>query len=187
MVSVKRLFIAVDLSDSLKNYLFQMTSSICKNDRDIRAIPADSIHITLKFLGETQISKIDKIAEAVRKTAGSFDKFTLSLSDSFGCFPKTDSARILFIPVADGNNKLKEIFNELENNLSKLKIKRENREFISHITVARIRNKKNISDIISNKKLDYSEKLICSKLTLFESLLKPSGAQYIILDEFELK
>lgn len=185
--ATKRLFIAVDLPDSAKNYLYKITSNLNKKDRDIRAITEGNIHLTLKFLGETQISKIEKIAEAVKMTAASFDKFNYAISSSFGVFPRVDSARILFVPVLDGEDKIKKVFLKLENNLNRINIKREDREFICHITVARIRNKKNIADAIGNIKIDYGKKLDCSKLTMFESILNPSGAEYIILDEFELK
>ena len=107
--AIKRLFIAVDLPDSAKNHLYKITSNLNKKDRDIRAITADNIHITLKFLGETQISKIEKIAEAVKITAASFDKFTYAISSSFGVFPRVDSARILFVPVLDGEDKNKDV------------------------------------------------------------------------------
>lgn len=185
--TAKRLFIAIILPNSAKNYLYKITSDLNRRDKDIRAIPAENVHLTLKFLGDTPTDKIHKIAEAVKKTAGSFDKFTYEISDNLGAFPGFNSARILFVPVSDGKVMIQKIFNNLEDNLSKIKIKKEGRNFICHITVARIREKKNIGETVKDLKLEYREKLLCSKLTLFESVLRSSGAEYIILEEFELK
>jgi len=183
----KRLFIAVDLPDSLKNYLYKTTSNLSKKDSDIRVTPASNIHITLKFLGEFKISRIEKLSAAIKKTASSFSNFSYTISDKLGAFPGINSARILFVSISDSENKIREVFKELEKNLAILNIKREDRKFISHITLARIRDKKDITDIIKDVKICYERKLDCSKLTLFESILKKTGAEYVILEEFDLK
>ena len=99
------------------------------------------------------------------------------------------SARILFAPVEDTAGQIANIFKALENNLAKIKIKKEERKFIPHITIARIRENLNIgtADLIKKISLNFKDSIICSKITLFESRLKPAGADYIILEEFALK
>ncbi|HEX7561158.1 MAG TPA: 2'-5' RNA ligase family protein, partial [Candidatus Humimicrobiaceae bacterium] len=81
------------------------------------------------------------------------------------------------------------VFKALENNLAKIQINKDERKFIPHITIARIRGKLNIgtADLIKKISLGYKGSIICSKITLFESRLKPAGADYIILEEFALK
>jgi len=183
----KRLFIAIDLPHDVKIYLHNIALNLNNRDRDIRAIPPENIHITLKFLGDTNISKIEKIMEAIKNASGDFQSFSYKIGKSLGAFPVAESARIVFAPVVEGSDKIVEIYKNLENNLSKIKIPKENRKFISHITIARIRNKKNISEILKNIELDYKNQHKCTKITLFESRLKPDGAEYIVACEAGLK
>jgi 2'-5' RNA ligase len=183
----KRLFIAIDLPHDVKKYLYDVALNLNNRDKDIRAIPPGSIHITLKFLGDTNISKIDKIAEAMKNAAGDFQRFSYEIGKSLEAFPAAESARIVFVPVLEGSDKIAGIYKNLENNLSRIKIPKENRKFISHITIARIRNKKNISEILKDIELDYKNQHKCTKITLFESRLKPDGAEYIITCEAGLK
>jgi 2'-5' RNA ligase len=93
----------------------------------------------------------------------------------------------LFAGAGPGADKIKELFHVLENNLAKIRIKKEERSFISHITVARAREKVDLSTIFESIKLSYPGTLHCDKLTLFESKLNPGGAQYTIIEEFALK
>ena len=81
------------------------------------------------------------------------------------------------------------VFKVLETNLAKIKIKKEERKFIPHITIARIKENLNIgtADLLKKISLNFKGSIVCSKITLFESRLKPSGADYIILEEFALK
>jgi 2'-5' RNA ligase len=75
----------------------------------------------------------------------------------------------------------------LEDNLSRIKIRKEKRNFSPHITIARIKDKKNIEKLINNHKMNPTNLLDCPGITLFESRLKPHGAEYIILGSYSLK
>ena len=183
----KRLFIGIDLPVELKKVLGNVANTICLKDRDIRATADNNIHITLKFIGDTNINKIDKIINAIRKTAENFNSFECKIENKIDAFPDYNSARIIFVPIGLGNDKINKIYDILEDNLSKIKIRKEERNFIPHITIARIKYKKNIKDAINNLNFDYESRIICDKLTLFESVLKQSGAEYINIDEIRLK
>lgn len=185
IIEQKRLFIAIDLPHDAKKYLYDTALNLNKIDKDIRAIPPESIHITLKFLGDTDISKIEKIAEAMKNAAGDFQRFNYEIGKSLEAFPVAESARIIFVPIMEGSDKIAVIYKNLENNLSKIKIPKENRKFISHITIARIRNKKNISEILEDIELDYKNQHKCTKITLFESRLKPGGQNILLLVKWD--
>ena len=187
IINVKRLFIAIDLPLNVKSYLHEQARKYFGGERAVRIIPAGNIHLTLKFLGDTDISKIQKVSMALRETACNFNCFDLKLSSKFEAFPSVHSPRILFAGVSLGADKIKELFHVMENNLAKIRIKKEERGFVSHITVARVREKVDLSIISENVKLSYPETLHCDRLTLFESKLNPGGAQYTIIEEFALK
>ena len=127
---------------------------------------------------------------AISDTAEAFGSFSFTLGTIIGSFPAyISSARILFVPVEDTAGQIANVFNSLENNLAKIKIKKDERKFIPHITIARIRENLNTgtADLIKKVSFNFKGSIVCSKITLFESRLKPSGADYIILKEFALK
>jgi len=183
----KRRFIAIDLPDDLKSSLYSETKDYFSREKAVRIIPAENIHLTLKFLGDTKSTKIPEISKAINEAAGNFDSFDFKVSSKLEAFPSSKSARILFAGVGNGSDLIKDFFKNLENSLSKIHIKKEERGFVSHITVARVREKINLSDMISVFELSFSKTVHCKKITLFESILSTAGSRYIIIEEFALK
>ena len=183
----KRLFVAIDIPEHIKKYLYETTDSLFSKDKEIRKIPYSNIHITLKFLGNVNLNKIEKIKNAIKETANNFCCFDYKIVNGLGAFPSFRSARIIFAEIKNGSDKIIEIYDKLEDNFSKIKIRKEKRKFIPHITIARIKRSKNIENLVKNIKLDLADAIKCCKLTLFESRLRPGGAEYIIIEEFSLK
>jgi 2'-5' RNA ligase len=189
-VDSKRLFIAITLPADLRVLLFESIKGLARQDFAIRPVAPECIHLTLKFLGSTDISRLREIMSAISDTAESIDSFSFTPGTIIGSFPdKISSARILFLPVEDNAGHIADVFKVLEDNLAKIKIKKDERKFVPHITIARIRENLNIDTAVSVKKisLNYVGSIVCSKITLFESRLKPTGADYIIIEEFALK
>ena len=183
----KRLFIAIDIPETVKNDIYSCAAGLFGKDRSIRIVPASNIHVTLRFLGNTNIGKIEKIEKAVKMTADSFKRFKYMITGSVNAFPGLSSARVVFLEIGDGNIQISEIYNLLDNNLSKVKIRKEGRKFSPHITIARIRDKKNIEELAGSRQVYQSRQLDCMDITLFESRLKPFGAEYAVIGRFSLK
>ncbi len=183
----KRLFVAIDIPEHIKKYLYETEDRLFSKDKGIRKIPCPNIHVTLKFLGNVNLNKIEKIKNAIKETTDNFCCFDYKIAGSLGAFSSFRSARIIFAEIKSGSDKIIEIYDKLEDNFSKIKIRKEKRKFIPHITIARIKRSKNIENLVKNIKLDLADTIKCCKLTLFESRLKPSGAEYIIIEEFSLK
>jgi RNA 2',3'-cyclic 3'-phosphodiesterase len=188
-VDSKRLFIAITLPADLRILLFESIKDLARQDFAVRPVAPDCIHLTLKFLGRVDLLNLQEIKAAISDTAEAIDSFNFTPGTIIGAFPEIRTARILFVPVEDTAGQIANVFKVLENNLVKVKIKREERNFIPHITIARIRDNLNIctADLIKKISLNFASNVICSKITLFESRLKPTGADYIILEEFALK
>jgi RNA 2',3'-cyclic 3'-phosphodiesterase len=189
-IDTKRLFIAITLPADLRILFFDSIKDLAGQDLAIRPVAPDCIHLTLKFLGSTDILMLREIMAAISDTVEAIDSFNFTLGTTIGSFPGSiSSARILFVPVEDTSGQITKVFNSLENNLAKIKIKKEERKFIPHITIARIRENLNAgsADLLKKISLNFAGSIVCSKITLFESRLKPTGVDYIILEEFALK
>jgi 2''-5'' RNA ligase len=186
-IDSRRLFIAIILPEDLRVQLFESIKELADHVPAVRPISPENIHLTLKFLGSTGTFMLREITSAIRNTAEGFESFSFAAGSIIGAFPNISSARILYVPVVDAAGHVADIFKVLEDNLATIKIKREERKFTPHITIARIKDELNIADFLKKITFDFKDGIICSKLTLFESRLKPSGADYIILEEFALK
>jgi RNA 2',3'-cyclic 3'-phosphodiesterase len=183
----KRLFIAIDVPETIKDEIYNIAEDILPGSKNLKLVSAPNIHITLKFLGSVDVKKIRKIKNAIRETSVLFDKFKYEVSGRVNAFPSPENARVVFIEIDKGGDQMCEIYNGLENNLSRVNIKRDKRGFSPHITIARLKNRENIEKLVTNQKKYLKIKLDCSEIFLFESRLKPEGAEYIIIDRFSLK
>ncbi len=183
----KRLFIALDTAEGVRRHLYEIAVKLNKEENDIRKISFSNIHITLKFLGSVNINKIDKIISAVKKTADNFEHFYYRLADRLDAFPGLLNAKVIFVPLKEGNENVIKVYNDLENNLSKIKIRKEKRNFIPHITIARIKNRINIEKIVNGLRVCKPGRINCNRIVLFESILKPTGAEYNIVKGCQLK
>jgi 2'-5' RNA ligase len=95
----------------------------------------------------------------------------------FGFFPNENYIRIVFI-ATDKEEILKKVAFELEEGLEKLGFPKEGR-FSSHLTLARLRSKKNLDCLKKEiKNIAIREKFVVSEITLFKSTLKPTGPVY---------
>jgi 2'-5' RNA ligase len=132
--------------------------------------------MTLKFLGEVQEEQIDKIKGIIMAIAGNFSRLELSVGN-FGFFPNENSPRVFFIST-DKEEILKEMSLQLEDKLEALGFPKEGR-FKPHLTIARIRSKKNI-DCLKNEIKDAATKakFAVNEIILFKSLLTSAGPIY---------
>lgn len=183
----KRLFIAIDIPGTVKDKIYNLAKDILTGSKNLKIVSAPNIHITLKFLGSTDVRKIGKIRNAVKETSDLFDRFKYEVSGRVNAFPAPENARVVFIEIDKGGEQICKIYNGLENNLSRVKIKREKRRFSPHITIARLKNRENIEKLITDQKKYLKVKLDCNEISLLESRLRPEGAEYIIIDRFSLK
>ncbi len=140
----------------------------------------ENLHITLKFLGETD-KKIDieaKIKEAVKQ----FSPFMVSLK-GIGAFPSPKRARILWIGVKEGVKHLTDLFVALEKKIHELGFEKEMRKFTPHITFARVKNGK----YSLSENIDFSfDPFPVNEVALFKSTLTPKGAIYETLSSSPL-
>lgn len=183
----KRLFLAIDIPEFVKDDIHKFVSILLGRDGQIRVLPSLNIHITLKFLGNVADDEIKKIEEASIIAAGKFKRFEYGIGSELGAFPSKKKARVIFLGIGMGGDYICRIYDELEKSLEGIKINREKREFFAHITVARTKIIKDVSKLLEDNRFDYGKKLECSEISLFESKLKSYGAEYINLCNFSLK
>jgi len=95
-----RLFIAIELPETIKSELAGIQSKLKASRADVKWVEPQNIHLTLKFLGYVQQDKIAAIKNAVDKIAGQTKAFNISLSE-IGAFPDLNSPRVIWVGIDD--------------------------------------------------------------------------------------
>lgn len=175
-----RLFIAIDLSEEAKEAVEKVKEEL-KGIKGVKPVAKDNLHLTLKFLGEVHDSKIDEIINALSQVK--FYSFKLSINKT-GAFPNEKKISVLWVG-AEPADPLIALKKEIDKALPGFK---DDHQFKSHITFARIKyiandsDKKKITDVLRRqiKKVDF----MADKFKLYKSTLTPEGPVYEVVKEF---
>lgn len=190
-----RLFIAVDLPKSLKELLFLLCEQK-KVIEGVNIVSKENLHITLKFLGEVSELMIPDISNKLREIANDFDPFVLKITHT-GVFPNLNFPKVVWIGMEKELTIIK-LANTIDEKLESLGFKREEKEFKSHITLARVKEPRNgryFFDLvnrrfrelsISHKDFKTSLKFEVKEFVLMKSTLTPKGSIYDVLQRFPL-
>jgi len=184
-----RAFIAIELNKETQSYLSNIQSELKETGADVKWVKSENIHLTLKFLGNIDVSKINQIKEILTKISRENTEFTVELSD-IGAFPKKEHPRVIWIAIEKNQDKVIKIVADLEERLMELGIAKEDRPFRAHLTLGRVKsnlNRLKLVEKLKNINISQRHSLIVNKLTLFKSTLTPGGPIYEILCESNLK
>lgn len=184
-----RLFVAVHLPDEMKEELHASFSSAVKRRvRGLRFPPPANVHITLKFLGETDDGLIPALEEALKIVSEKAGPFTMSAGGA-GAFPDVRRPRVIWAGVRNGQDKLVELAKAVERALEPLGFEPERRPFRGHITVARVKNPaaaKAVGEIVAANEGREFGSFEVESFSLVKSELKPDGAVYSDVNDFPL-
>ncbi len=174
-----RLFIAFDVSEEVKHYLIELQKQLPK---DSKLNLVKEFHQTLKFLGDVDEDKVDKIKASL--TNVNFIKFTAK-TDGIGVFPDEKMIRVVWVGL-EPKDKIVALQQEIESALLEM-FPKDNR-FHPHLTLARVKSIKDKKDFIKKlNKLTIKEiKFPVSSFKLIKSTLTPEGSVYGDVAEFAL-
>ena len=176
-----RLFIAALLPDDVRQSLGEFTNSIKPNIEGVKWEKREKLHVTLKFLGETEEKLANEISEIVGGLAQKYSPFSLSVTN-IGGFPGLDNPRVLYIGLSP-NEELSAFQREIESSLEPLGFAKESRRFVPHVTIGRVRKRFAIKAPVP---LPEKVKFEISSIGVIKSDLKPGGSLYTPLKLFEL-
>ena len=177
-----RAFISADIvpSEALVSVLGRLSSSRA----DLKTVKPELMHLTLKFLGEAEESLVDEIVNRMGKAAEGVQPFGIRLK-GMGAFPSMSNIRVVWVGIEDGGP-LERIAEELDESMSELGFEREKRGFKPHLTLARTRSARNITNVqeilMENAATDYGEYMV-DRVLLKKSVLTPKGPIYSTVRE----
>jgi len=184
-----RTFIAIDFEQKIKDELSLFIQKLQAVSSNVKWIKKSGMHLTLKFLGEIEEDKTAEIKSCLSKISKNHDSFSLQLKGTGTFPPGKKKPRVLWVGVEE-NKKLAKLQSDIERELAKLGFPPEKRPFHPHLTLGRIKASSQLGNIISylekNKDKSFGH-MVVKKTTFFLSILKPTGAEYKALAEFELQ
>ncbi|GMQ78423.1 MAG: RNA 2',3'-cyclic phosphodiesterase [Anaerolineae bacterium] len=178
-----RTFIAIDLSEGIRNYLGRVSQELNKylSKGDVRWVTPEKIHLTLCFLGETENDKLSDICDIMDESTRQVEPFELMLG-ALGCFPNAKRPRVIWVGFQASIEDLTSLQRGLEEKIVKLGWKAESRTYHPHLTLGRVKN----SPAVVRAQLPWEQEMSkrrvgVSAIMLYESRLKPSGPEYVLL------
>jgi 2'-5' RNA ligase len=195
-VTDRRLFVAVPLDEPA----FQTVTGIVEriradrqrvapNERDVRWVRMDGLHLTLRFLGPTPEAGVPAVAEAVRRAADGRDAFEIGI-DGGGAFPNPNRPRTLWLGVTRGTQDLAALAQAVDRELVLAGWPASERPFRAHLTVARsdgIRAGADVARRLAEDAAGLDLRSAADRLVLFESITGRGPARYEPLETVPLR
>jgi 2'-5' RNA ligase len=121
-----RLFIAIPLPESILRDISALQEEMKSffTGKEIRWVPVQNMHLTIKFLGGSDPADIEKIHAVMSDSAGGIDPFEVEVKGT-GVFPSSRSPRVLWVGCIEKNSFIINIKNNMENKLVKMGYKKE--------------------------------------------------------------
>ena len=175
-----RCFIAIELPEAVKSTLSGIEEELKKSKADVRWVKPDNVHLTLKFFGNIEEKKTEKIIEIMEGICNQYASFPIEIK-GMGTFPNIKSPRVLWVGI-EGNDTLKTLQKEIENRMESIGFEREDRAFTAHLTLGRFRSSIEKEGLLKAVKLHEKDTFVGSinvqSLSLIRSDLHPEGARY---------
>ena len=157
----------------------------------VALVRPDSIHLTLKFLGDISTAQVDAVQHAVTVAVSGIPELSLTLGRT-GVFPSSRSPRVLWVGLEGDLDGLADLQRSVEQATEALGFARERRPFSPHLTIGRVRNgarpeqTRSAMERLLAAKVPAAVRLDVRSVDLVRSILLPSGAIYETLAQFPL-
>jgi RNA 2',3'-cyclic 3'-phosphodiesterase len=179
----ERLLLAVELPRFAREHLVQGRKTWRKKiDGDIRWLPPLNLHLTLRFLGELEVSKSKLLSKNLATLAADTPVFQVSIG-KLCALPTPKEARVVCLTIEDSDHLLK-LVNDIESACQQLQLPKDKKSFQSQITLARSSEPQEIPDLKLSPGL---KGFMVKNFSLIESRLGQNGPTYHPLKKFELQ
>jgi 2'-5' RNA ligase len=179
-----RLFVALDISREIREPIAKLIRELKPLDDSWKWTSAKNLHVTLKFLGETPVEKLETVKESLRGVSSEFP--ILLKFKSLGFFPNERRPRVVWVGL-EAPTSLGKLAHSIDESLGNIGVPREDREFSPHLTLARNRKgalSPHLRDAIAHHSGQFFGEMTATSFHLIESRLKSTGAEYTTLESY---
>ncbi|MBM4264125.1 MAG: RNA 2',3'-cyclic phosphodiesterase [Deltaproteobacteria bacterium] len=184
---VIRAFIAVELAPSIIQNIDAAIDRLRPRLTNVRWVAPGNIHLTVKFLGDIPESQVDDLVAALTPVVRPFPRCTIN-AKGLGVFLDVKRPRIIWVGLA--SDALVALAAKVQACLLPLGFEPEKRSFTPHLTIGRWRQSdrapKDLPVALANwRSVDFGQSEV-NEIVLFQSILKPQGAEYRKLKVIQL-
>ena len=179
-----RSFIAIELPEEAKKGLARLRRELERDEHKfVKWMNPNGIHLTLKFLGNIPSKRVTEITEAIKEAAQGISPFHLEIS-GLGAFPSLREARVFWVGIGGQVDKLLKLQQNIDSALAVLGFAREERSFVPHLTLARLRpgasplERRNFGELVGSAAFEDKYHIEVEAVSLMRSQLTPAGAIY---------
>ncbi len=183
-----RLFLAIPIDKQILDALAGVVEKLRGSRGPVRWVRPEGMHLTLKFLGDTEPDRIEPLVQAITSGTRDIMPFPITVTGA-GAYPNLRRPRVLWAGVVENSGTLKRLARNIEEEAEKLGWERESRTFSPHITIGRVKGNMNIARLTAAMKEikdDHWGDQEVGELVLYSSELKPGGAVYERIHVFHL-
>ena len=178
-----RSFIAVELPVNIHQKLDEIIASLKgPHTSAVRWVPADNIHLTIKFLGDVSPANMDLLMKMLKAEVSLQHSFTIKVS-GVGAFPSPHRPRVLWVGII-APPQLGSLVRLVEAETTKLGYAPEERPLSPHLTLGRVSQNATpdqvhlVAEALAGVKVGDLGVAEVREVALFKSDLRPSGAEY---------
>jgi 2'-5' RNA ligase len=187
-----RSFIAIELPEEAKEGLARLRKELERDEHKfVKWVDPGGIHLTLKFLGNIPSKRVAEITKAVEEASRAISPFHLEIS-GLGAFPSLRQARVLWVGIGGEVDKLSRLQQNIDSALAALGFTKEERSFVPHLTLARIRQgtsppeRRSFGELVGSTIFEDKYHVEVGAVSLMRSQLTPAGAIYSCLSSVGL-
>jgi 2'-5' RNA ligase len=178
-----RSFLAVELPKPILGKIEEVQGDLRSTHADVRWASPDKIHLTLKFFGNIEESRIDLLFKAIEDPLRETQPFSVRVKGA-GAFPSLKNPRVVWMGLADGKEMLISLQKQIEERLEKIGFEPEDRPFQPHLTLGRMKSSRGKEELVRRME-KYGEEEFgvfqIERVALFKSDLRPTGPIYTLL------
>jgi 2'-5' RNA ligase len=180
-----RVFVAIDLDPEVRGRLNDLVGELRPRFRGARWVPAENLHLTLRFLGDAAEAAVDAVANGLAAELASTQGFVVEVR-GMGVFPDRRRPRILWVGVAGPGRDLEDLQSRVERVSREAGFPPDRRRFEPHLTLARFREPvKNVDSALSASEDSFGETAV-GEVVIYESVLSGGPAVYRALRRIRL-
>jgi len=176
-----RVFCAVELPDAVRARLEKHVAQLRKEVPDAAASwsRVENIHLTLKFFGNVEMKRIEKISAAAERAVKQFSTFQIGVGGT-GVFPKPSRPQVLWIGVSDPPGQLSALQERFEDECAAEGFEKEDRAYRPHLTIARLRKPDGARSLAdAHLKMPFETiQIDLKEMVVFRSELSSKGSRY---------
>lgn len=171
--------VPVPMTDEIAGILTEL-----RGIKGIRASPAGQVHLTMKFLGDTDEKKVLRLCQSLKVAMSGKDGFDVVI-EGIGAFPNERDPKVIWLGIKDPEN-LKDIAGIVDTCVKDLNIKADDKPFSPHMTIGRVNYKADLKGVFNNNRNKVFCSFRCDHINVMKSVLTPKGAIHSIIESIPL-